>query len=121
MAEPFIGADEFERLPDAGTLDPARIRFSQRSVSPAFKDARFGAVHDLARRLKNGEVVPTAMEPIRIVLKNGKVFSLDNRRLKAFQDAGIDVPYMKLEAIPQSQQFKFTTKNEGVSISLRGQ
>lgn len=116
----FVDADEFKLLPDTGALGPKRIRFSQRSISPAFRDARFGTVHDLARRLKSGELAPDAVEQVRIVLHAGMVFTLDNRRLKAFQDAGVEVPYVKLEAVPEGQQFKFTTANRGVSIFLRG-
>ena len=47
------------------------------------------------------------------------VFTLDNRRLKAFQDAGIEVPFVKLDDIPKRELFKFTTKNEGISIVIR--
>lgn len=49
------------------------------------------------------------------------VFSLDNRRLKAFKDAGADIAYVKEERIPPSQAFKFTTGNEGASIHIRSQ
>jgi hypothetical protein len=52
-------------------------------------------------------------------VKDGKVFTLDNRRLKAFQDAGIPIPFEKLDAIPKREMFKFTTVNDGIDIVVR--
>jgi hypothetical protein len=46
---------------------------------------------------------------------------LDNRRLKAFQEAGIEIPYQLLEKIPKREMFKFTTINDGIDIIIRGQ
>ena len=62
---------------------------------------------------------PSKIDPIRIVVKDGKVFTLDNRRLKAFQDAGINIPFRKLDKIPKRQKSKFSTINEGVDITVR--
>ena len=54
------------------------------------------------------------------MVKDGKVFTLDNRRLYSFQQAGIkEIPYIKLNDIPANQNFKFTTINEGKSIEVR--
>ncbi|GBF58727.1 hypothetical protein PbB2_02415 [Candidatus Phycosocius bacilliformis] len=47
------------------------------------------------------------------------IFTLDNRRLYAFQKAGVEVPYQKLDAVPKRQMFKFTTTNNGASINIR--
>jgi tRNA(Arg) A34 adenosine deaminase TadA len=44
---------------------------------------------------------------------------LDNRRLKAFQDAGLPIYYQRLDEIPKNEQFKFTTTNQGTSIEIR--
>jgi hypothetical protein len=46
---------------------------------------------------------------------------LDNRRLAAFQQAGVKVPYRL--ATPEeatNEEWKFTTKNDGISIVIRG-
>jgi hypothetical protein len=115
----FLGADDFASLPTSGRINPKKIRFSQDSMKTDFK-GEFGSVKDLATSLKGGQVDPSTIPPIRIVVKDGKVFTLDNRRLKAFQDAGIDIPFVKLDSIPKGEFFKFTTKNDGVSISIRG-
>ena len=47
-------------------------------------------------------------------------YTLDNRRLKASQEAGVDIPHEKLDAIPESEMFKFTTTSAGTSIEIRG-
>jgi len=53
--------------------------------------------------------------------RNGSVFTLDNRRLAAFQEAGVDIPYRM--ATPEeiaSEMWKFSTRNDGTSIRIRG-
>ena len=119
MQHTFLGADDFADLPERGTIDPGKIRFSQNSIAPDFRDARFGSISDLAQKLTHGEIKPEEVDPIRIVLRDGKAFTLDNRRLKAFQDAGVAVPFVKLDQIPPSQQYKFTTRNDGIAVVLR--
>lgn len=52
--------------------------------------------------------------------KDGKTYTLDNRRLYSFQRAEIDIPFQKLDQIPKRQQFKFTTENYGVDIFVKG-
>ena len=93
------------------------IRFSQNSISSVFKDGT--TIYDLIKKLKNKTIDPKLIPPIRIVEKDGLIYTLDNRRLKVFQEAGIDVPYEKLNDIPQTEIFKFTTKNEGITIEIR--
>ena len=76
------------------------IRFSQNSISSVFKDGT--TIYDLIKKLKNKTIDPKLIPPIRIVEKDGLIYTLDNRRLKVFQEAGIDVPYEKLNDIPQT-------------------
>jgi hypothetical protein len=75
------------------------------------------SVQNLISSLKSGENIQ--IEPIRIVEKDGMVFTLDNRRLYAFKQAGVEVPYVKLSSIPKKENFKFTTTNSGTSIEVR--
>ncbi|MBV1857170.1 MAG: hypothetical protein KUG77_02080, partial [Nannocystaceae bacterium] len=123
-----LSSEEFSELAAAGTVDPKTVRFSQDSMNGSFADHSRGSVDDLATGLRDfvdsrgtKGVDPTKIKPIRIVERDGGVFTLDNRRLKAFQDAEVDVPYKKLKSIPVSEEFKFTTTNGGVSIRVRGQ
>ena len=62
---------------------------------------------------------PGSIPPIRLVERNGDMFTLDNRRLVAFQEAGVDVPcLMATQSEITKQAFKFTTQNGGRSIQL---
>lgn len=104
----------------AGTIDPALVRFSQDSISGTFKGG--GSVADLAAGLRNGTINPSDIPPINLVNREGQLFTLDNRRLAAFQQAGVPVPYQM--ATPEqaaAQGWKFTTQNGGTSIRIRGQ
>lgn len=112
----FLNARDFSNLPERGTVDPKTIRFSQHSIKAAFRDPRYGSVHDLSRKLRRGDLHPSTIGPIRIVMRGGSVFTLDNRRLKAFQEAGVEIPFVKLDAVPERELRKFTTQNEGVSV-----
>ncbi|MET4682543.1 hypothetical protein [Brevundimonas faecalis] len=114
----FLTADGFAALPTTGTVDPALIRFSQDSAGASFKPP-FGSVDDFATGLANKSIDPRTVSPIRIADKEGMIFTLDNRRLYAFQKAGIEIPYQKLDSIPKRELFKFTTQNNGESILIR--
>lgn len=52
------------------------------------------------------------------------MFSLDNRKLKAFQDAGVNIPFQKLDQILEKEMFKFRDYlnglTDGSSITIRG-
>jgi hypothetical protein len=99
--------------------DPGAIRFSQSSVSATFRDG--STISDLAAGLRSGAVDPTSVPPIRLLDQGGTLFTLDNRRLLAFQQAGVGVPYrMATDAEAASQMWKFTTNNGGTSVVVRG-
>lgn len=98
--------------------DPFAIRFSQRSIAGRFKDGT--TVEELAVGLRTGFVKPNDLPPIRVVERAGLLFTLDNRRLEAFRQAGVPVPYVT--AAPDeahAEQWKFTTVNEGIMVEIR--
>ena len=104
----------------ANTIDSAAVRFSQSSISRNFSAG--GTIDDLATGLRSGSVNPTSIPPIRLVEREGSMFTLDNRRLWSFQQAEVPVPYRM--ATPQeaaAEAWKFTTPNGGNSIRVRGQ
>ena len=104
----------------AKTIDPAAVRFSQNSISRNFSSG--GAIEDLAAGLRNGSVNPANIPPVRLVEREGNLFTLDNRRLWSFQQAETPVPFRM--ATPQEiadEAWKFTTQNGGTSIRVRGQ
>jgi hypothetical protein len=56
---------------------------------------------------------------VRLTVKDGQVYSLDNRRLVAFQKAGIQMPFrMATPEEAANEAWKFTTQNEGRSILI---
>jgi hypothetical protein len=113
-------SSKFSSLSQTGKIDPKTIRFSQSSIKSEFKDG--GTIDNLTKGLINGKIRPKDVSPIRIVEYKGNIYTLDNRRLKAFQDANMKIRYTKLdyENLPQKEKDKFTTKNNGSSIKIRG-
>ena len=100
-------------------LNPQSIRFSQASIRAALQDGT--SIDDLAAELRSGRIRPHDVPAIRVFERNGKLFTLDNRRLEAFRRAGVDVPVRM--ASPQEiadEAWKFTTHNDGVSVRIRG-
>ena len=102
------------------TLDPSKIRFTQDSIKSTFRDGR--SIKDLVSGLKSGKISPNDVPAIRVFQRNGRTYSLDNRRLKAFQDAGIPVRTRQATTSEISaESFKFTTRNDGISIRVKGE
>lgn len=71
-------------------IDPKQVRFSQDSIKATSKDGR--SVDDLAQALRSGKVKPEDVPAIRVVDRDGVLYTLDNRRLAAFQQADMNVP-----------------------------
>ncbi|WP_299582872.1 fibronectin type III domain-containing protein [uncultured Microbulbifer sp.] len=101
-----------------GLMNPKAIRFTQDSIKSTFKNGQ--KVRDLSYDLKSGKLTADDVPPIRVLIRAGKIYSLDNRRLKAFQEAGSPIrvrPATPLEIATRS--FKFTSRNDGTSIHIR--
>ncbi|GAB2876307.1 hypothetical protein GCM10027180_03360 [Microbulbifer echini] len=99
-------------------MNPKAIRFTQDSIKSTFKNGQ--KVRDLSYDLKSGKLTADDVPPIRVLIRAGKIYSLDNRRLKAFQEAGSPIrvrPATPLEIATRS--FKFTSRNDGTSIHIR--
>ena len=73
--------------PGSYSLSPKDIRFTQATIGTHFSDGR--RVDDLVDQLRTGAVLPRDLPPIQVVQKDGLLFSLDNRRLMAFNLAGV--------------------------------
>ena len=117
-----------EDLPPSGYIDPFLVRFTQDSANWYFKDRTtgqtIGTVGDLVNGLRSGTIKPTDLPPINVVLKNGGLWSLDNRRLEAFRRAGVPIRYKLInwsQSVVDEWNRKFTTNNNGESIRLRGE
>jgi RHS repeat-associated protein len=108
-----------------GHIDPSLVRFTQDSIKGTFKNGN--SISDLADALRadSGKALAKAIEPIRLVVKDGLLYTLDNRRLAAFAAAGREVPYRMATAAEIAKEWatKFTTTVEqgwGKYITIRG-
>jgi len=108
------------KLASSGMIDPSKVRFTQNSIKAKFKDE--SDVSLMINGLKTGKIKADDIPAIRIYEFDGKLYSLDNRRLYAFQQAGIDVKYIfaSQQEFKKEILYKFTTTNDGLSIKVRG-
>jgi hypothetical protein len=105
-----------------GYRDPLKIRYSQNNIKSKFSNG--STIKELTNGLKSGKIKPEDIPPIRLIKKDGKWFSIDNRRLKAFKDAGVNVRTRKAtknEIADAIKKKKFSTTNDGSSIRVRGE
>jgi hypothetical protein len=92
------------------TIDTAAVRFTQDSVKGAFRNGT--SLNEAAAALRAGGAEAASKFPaIRLVEHEGQLFTLDNRRLLTFSQAGQRVPFrMATEAeIAREWASKFTT------------
>lgn len=104
---------------DPGSIDASEIRFTQDSIGSTFRDGN--TVQSTIEGLREGTIQPSDFPPIRVFEVEGELFTLDNRRLYVFQQAGLPIDTV---AATRDQiindSFKFTTRNSGTSIRVRG-
>jgi hypothetical protein len=99
--------------------NPFEIRFSQNSIRAEFREPQFGTIDNLAEGLRTGRIKPDDIEPIRLVVREGMLITLDNRRLQAFRQAGVEVPtrIASPEEIAQAERAgKFSAGSRGAEI-----
>jgi hypothetical protein len=112
---------EFESLPQQGIISPWRIRSSQNTASwnfkPPFQNSSIG---DAAFQLREGQISPEQFGAVKLVEKDGMIWSVDNRRILTFRSAGMDIPYEKTtwEALTPAQKSHFTSTTNGESIII---
>ena len=101
-------------------MDTKNIRFTQDSIGAKFSDGR--SVQGLIDDLASGKVSPNDLPPIRTFVQDGKTYTLDNRRLFAAHQAGVQVKAVPATAAEIAKELpkKFTTVNDGTIIGIRG-
>jgi hypothetical protein len=118
----YVGAGTTSVLVhNCDTVNPSQVRFTQDSVGAKFKSGH--SVDETAEALGNGTLSPSDLDPIRLVEHEGSLYTLDNRRLVAFQKAGLDeVPYRMATAREIAREWKkeFTTLTDGIGILICG-
>lgn len=74
------------------TVDLRTVRFNQRFGCSRFSGSSGHTISSAADDLRSG-LDPSHLPTIRFFARNGNLFSLDNRRSAAVQDAGVPMPY----------------------------
>lgn len=101
------------------TIDAKLVLFSQNTCSATFRDGR--SVIDLIADLKAGRIKAESVPALRVFLHNGAIWSLDNRRLYAFKEAGLPVRIvLATEAEIKKEAYKYSTTSGGRTIRLTG-
>jgi hypothetical protein len=106
------GVGNAERCAAKGisTIDTAAVRFSQDSVKGTFRNGT--TLNEAIDALRAGGAEAGAkFPPIRLVEHEGRLFTLDNRRLLIFSEAGQQVPFRMATTTEIAQEFaiKFST------------
>ena len=70
-----------------GVVDPSNVQYTNDSIANEFSCGT--ELRDTAGSLANGSLDKTEIPAIRVVKHRGHVYSLDNRRLWAFKQAGV--------------------------------
>jgi hypothetical protein len=92
LPDPWAGkiGPERQLLPSPDTANPNDILFTQDTVSPNFEDST--TITERVKQLKAGQS-PDSVPIIKVVEYEGKLWTLGNRRLLMFQNAGVtDIP-----------------------------
>lgn len=102
-------------------MDPRKLKFTQASVSPTFRDGR--PIFDLLNDLNVQKVDPLReLEPLDVVWQNGHWRSLSNRRLWALKHCTIAMTgqplFVRVRVRPADAEFraKSTSTNDGATV-----
>ena len=101
-------------------VDTNAIRFSQNSVVRTFKNGT--TIEDAVIGLKSGAISPSDIPAIRIFVKDGAAYTLDNRRLVAASLARVKIKIRLAtpEEIANEISTKFKPIQGGRYIKIRG-
>jgi len=112
-------AEASEAAKTANTINPKEINFMQSSIKN--QTGKYTVLEN-AEALKNGTLKASDLPNIKIWKDaNGKIWTLDHRRLAAFRIAELDeVPFQwATQGEIAGQMWKMTTKTNGNSIRLK--
>ena len=107
---------EYDSLPENGKINPKRIRTMQDTISRRFRDGK--SLEETRDDFAAGKA--DDIPPIRIYERDGKVWTLDHRRLIAAREAGKDLQYRKATAAEIARDgWKNTSENDGHSLRIQ--
>ncbi|SER52083.1 intein N-terminal splicing region/RHS repeat-associated core domain-containing protein [Lentzea xinjiangensis] len=100
--------------------DPFSIRFTQKTAGWNYSNG--GNINDFVQAIRSGNVDWSRFEPVRLVQRPSGLFSLDNRRLVAFQMADAAIPAVMAPDNDETDDVwrkHYNTQTDGVGISIR--
>jgi len=102
---------------------PSAIGFSQDTISRVFRNKE--SVNGAIDRIFSKQLAVEDFPAVSVVWKDSKFYSIDNRRLYVFrvlQVEGVvsEIPIRLIGYDHRSHARKFTTKNKGMSVMVRG-
>jgi RHS repeat-associated protein len=113
-----VGGGGWHRKPtqEISTIRTDLVRFTQSSANQRLRTGE--NINDVIGALQGpgGEALAKGFEPIRIFEQNGRLHTLDNRRLLIFSQAGRDVPFVWAtpeQVAEESWKFTATTEQAG--------
>ncbi|XP_078487949.1 uncharacterized protein LOC113475601 [Ciona intestinalis] len=100
-------------------MKPSMIQFSQDSIAKSFKNGT--ELHETCQLISTGSVSVDEIRPIRVIIKDNKAISVDNRRLYVFRVLEIagHLHSIKVQVINQYDEDRFTSTNGGCHARLR--
>ena len=102
------------------TAELGDLRFTHDGIDSKFSDGR--TLWELVNNLLTDPDYINQVSPLRVVEINGKLFSLDNRRLAALTLAGIEHPPVRWatpEEVADDLIWRFSTVSEGMWVKIR--
>ena len=101
-------------------LSPAEIRFMHDRINNKFQNGN--SVNDTIEKIASGEWSIGCLPRIRVVKMHNRYYAFDNRRLYVYRVLHyrglLQTVKVQLAPIHQFQPQKFSTKNDGKSITL---
>lgn len=102
FAQQDLTEDEFNKLAKSGAIDSKLVYFSQLRCGTEFgavldlgSGIKCKKVLDLTSLLQGNKALADKVQPIKIIWYQGKITTVDNRRLKAHREAKADIRYEK--------------------------
>lgn len=73
--------------------------------------------------MQTGRINPNQVEPIKVFrTSDGEMFSLDHRRLYAYQSAGVKIPTVEVDPVSVADEIaRKSTSVDGTTIVVRGE
>jgi|GEM_PF-6662361 len=111
----------FDNMPEEGFVNPHRIRTMQDNIKADFRDGR--SIEQMVNEIKSGKLKPEDVEPVRVAVIDGNVFTIDHRRLVAHRLADAPIKFRKATrrelSAATGRKNKYTTKNRGMEIVIK--